>query len=142
MGNANALMQSDDWGALITDARARKCYMDMDSLPKDFLIPKGPAYTPLPGKVSSNMRGLRSAGHNRHRPPDMHMESRSGTTSEDDEKSGVSIISRNGNYRPLKPPTENSLDDFDQVGDKSRDAWRYGIQKKQSFAGSVGKRDI
>ncbi|KAE8077345.1 hypothetical protein FH972_015917 [Carpinus fangiana] len=142
MGNANALMQSDDWASLISDARARKCYADMDSLPKDFLIPKGPAYTPLPGKASSNVRGLRSAGHNRHRPPDMHLESRSGTPSEDDEKSGALINSRNGNYRPLKPPMENSLDDFDQLGDKSRDAWRYGIQKKQSSAGSVGKRDI
>jgi hypothetical protein len=62
MGNANALMQSDDWAALISDARARKCYADMDSLPKDFFIPKGPAYTPLPGKASSNMRGCGQLG--------------------------------------------------------------------------------
>lgn len=141
MGNANALMQSDDWAALITDAKARNCYMDMDVLPKDFLIPKGPAYTPLPGKVSSNMRGLRSAGQ-RHRQLDMHAESRSGTPSEDDEKSGALVISRNGNYRPLRPPMENSLDDFDQFGDKSREAWQYGIQKKQNSAGSVGRRDM
>jgi senataxin len=127
--------------ALITDAKARNCYMDMDVLPKDFLIPKGPAYTPLPGKVSSNMRGLRSAGQ-RHRQLDMHAESRSGTPSEDDEKSGALVISRNGNYRPLRPPMENSLDDFDQFGDKSREAWQYGIQKKQNSAGSVGRRDM
>lgn len=141
MGNANALMQSEDWAALITDAKARNCYLNMDSLPKDFLIPKGPSYTPLPGKVSSNMRGLRSVGQ-RPRPLDMHAESRSGTPSEDDEKSGASVVSRNGTYRPLKPPMENSLDDFDQLGDKSRDAWQYGILKKQSTAGSMGRRDI
>ncbi|KAB1206603.1 Helicase sen1 [Morella rubra] len=141
MGNANALMQSDDWAALIADARGRSCYRDMDSLPKDFLIPKGPAYTPLPSKVSSNMRGLRSGGH-RHRLMDMHMESCSGTPSEDDEKSGGAVISRNWNYRPLKPPIENSFDDFDQAGDKLRDAWQFGIQKKQSSAGCAGKRDM
>ncbi|RVW65542.1 Helicase SEN1 [Vitis vinifera] len=140
MGNANALMQSDDWAALISDARARSCYLDMDSLPKEFLVPKGPTYGPLSGKVSSNMRGLRSAGP-RHRQLDMHVESKSGTPSEDDEKSNASLISRNGNYRPLKPTMENSLDDFDQSADKSRDAWQYGIQKKQSSAGVVAKRD-
>ncbi|KAB1205473.1 putative helicase senataxin [Morella rubra] len=93
------------------------------------------------GKLSSNMRGLRSGGH-RHRPMDMHMESRSGTPSEDDEKSGGAVISRNWNYRPLKPPIENSFDDFDQAGDKLRDAWQFGIQKKQSSAGFAGKRDM
>lgn len=141
MGNANALTQSDDWAALIADARARKCYMDMDSLPKDFLVPKGPSYTPLPGKVLPNMRGLRSSGL-RHRSLDMHMESRSGTPSEDDEKPGASVISRNGNYRPFKPALENSLDDFDQSGDRSRDAWQYGIQKKQNSSGAVAKREM
>ncbi|CAB4297605.1 unnamed protein product [Prunus armeniaca] len=140
VGNANALMQSDDWASLITDAKARKCYMDMETLPKEFLVPKGP-YTPLPGKPSSNMRGFRSAGP-RHRSLDMHVESRSGTPSEDDEKLGASVISRNGTYRPMKPPFENSLDDFDQSGDKSRDAWQYGIQRKHSSAGVVGRRDI
>ncbi|XP_028801319.1 helicase sen1 [Neltuma alba] len=62
MGNANALVQSDDWAALIADAKSRNCLMDMDSLPKDFVVPKGPAYAPLPGKGSSNMRSLRSSG--------------------------------------------------------------------------------
>ncbi|XP_022768303.1 helicase sen1-like isoform X3 [Durio zibethinus] len=148
MGNANALVQSDDWAALIADAKARNCYMDMDSLPKDFpkdLLskdfagPRGLGYSPSQGKAS-NMRGLRSAGP-RHRSLDMHMDSRSGTPSEDEDKPGTSVISRNGNYRPFKPPMETSLDDFDQSGDKSRDAWQYGIQKKQSSAGAVGKRD-
>lgn len=133
-------MKSDDWAALITDAKGRNCYMDMDSLPKDFQVSKGPSYTPLPGKVFSNMRGLRSAGP-RNRSLDMHIESRSGTPSEDDEKSNSSIIFRNGNYRSLKPPVENSLDDFDQSGDKSREAWQYGIQQKQS-SGVMAKREI
>lgn len=137
MGNASALMQSEDWAALISDAKARSCYLDVDSLPKEFVIPKGPSY--VSGKVSSNMRGLRSTGP-RHRQLDMHMEAKSGTPSEDDEKSNASIISRNGNYRPLKL-MENSLDDFDQSADKSRDAWQYGIQRKQSSAGIVAKRD-
>lgn len=140
MGNASALIQSDDWAALIADARTRNCYMEMDSLPKDFLTPKGLAYTPLPGKGSSNARGLRSAG--RHRQLDMHMESRPGTPSEDDEKLSGSVITRNGNYRPLKASMEKSLDSFDQLGDKSRDAWQYGTQKKQSSTGFVGKREI
>lgn len=139
MGNANALTQSDDWDALIKDAKARSCYMDMDSLPKDFLVPKGPSYTPLPGKVLSNVRGLRSGGP-RHRSFDLHMESRAGTPSEDDEKSSA-VFSRNGSYRPFKPPVENSLDDFDQSGDKFKDAWQSGIQKKHN-SGVLTKRDI
>ncbi|XWS23864.1 hypothetical protein CRYUN_Cryun28dG0051900 [Craigia yunnanensis] len=148
MGNANSLVQSDDWATLIADAKARNCYMDMDSLPKDFLKdllskdfsgPRGLGYPPSQGKAS-NMRGSRSAGP-RHRSLDMHMDSRSGTPSEDEDKSGTSVISRNGNYRPFKPPTETSLDDFDQSGDKFRDAWQYGIQKKQNSAGAMGKRD-
>ncbi|XP_004301316.1 PREDICTED: uncharacterized ATP-dependent helicase C29A10.10c-like [Fragaria vesca subsp. vesca] len=141
MGNANALMQSDDWAALITDAKARNCYMDMETLPKEFLGAKGPSYNPIPGKLSSNMRGLRSAGP-RHRLLDMRMESRSGTPSEDDEKFNGPVVPRNGHYRPMKPQFENSLDDFDQSGDKSRDAWQYGIQRKHSPAGVVGKREI
>ncbi|RXH92722.1 hypothetical protein DVH24_042496 [Malus domestica] len=139
MGNASALMQCDDWAALITDAKARNCFMDIETLPKEFRVPKVPSYAPLPGKPSSNIRGFRSGGP-RHRSMDMHMESRSGTPSEDDEKLGVSVISRNGSYRPMKPPYENSLDDFDQSGDKSRDAWQYGIQKKHGPAGEFGSK--
>lgn len=139
MGNAGALTQSDDWAALIADSKARNCYMDMDSLPKEFsvaLVAKAPGYGPLQGKIPHNARGLRSAGQ-RHRSFDMNMESRSGTPSEDDEK-----VSRNGNYRPFKPPLENSLDDFDQSGEKYRDAWQHGIQKKQSSGGVMTKREF
>ncbi|CAA3025985.1 Hypothetical predicted protein [Olea europaea subsp. europaea] len=139
MGNANALIQSDDWAALIADAKARKCYMDMDSLPKDFFVPESSTYGLLPPKIS-NTRGFRSGP--RYRSYDSHMESRSGTPSEDDEKSNTSSSSRNGSHRHLKPGTENSLDDFDQSSDKSRDAWQYGILKKQNTAGIMGKRDL
>ncbi|KAJ4954203.1 hypothetical protein NE237_031035 [Protea cynaroides] len=97
MGNANALMQSDDWSALINDAKTRKCYVDMESLPKDFLVPKGPPYTPLPGKVSSNMRGLRTIGP-RQIQLDMQPEYRSSTPSEDEGKLNASSLSRNGVY--------------------------------------------
>ncbi|XP_058085569.1 uncharacterized protein LOC131232997 isoform X2 [Magnolia sinica] len=138
MGNANALMQSDDWAALIGDAKARNCFVDMDSIPKDFLVPKAPAYTPLPGKASSNMRGMRMNGP-RHRHLDMPPEPKSAGHSEEDEKSNLSI-SRNGSYRNLKPLTESSLDAIEQSGDKSREAWHYGILKRQSSAG-ICKRE-
>lgn len=115
----------------------------MDSLPKDFqkdLVskdisgPRGLGYPPSQGKASST-RSFRYAGP-RHRSVDMHMDSRSGTPLEDAGKS----IYRNGNYRPFKPPMEPSSDNFDQAGDKSRDAWQYGIQKRNS-AGALWKKD-
>lgn len=138
MGNAGALVQSDDWAALIADAKSRNCYMDMDSLPKDFVLSKGPSYTPLPGKPLPNPRGLRSVGP-RHRAMDMHVESRS----EDEEKLSAAVISRNGSYRPYKPPFENSLDNnYDHPGDKSRETWQqYGVQKKQNSHGVLAKRE-
>lgn len=141
MGNANALIQSDDWAALVADAKSRNCYMDMEALPKDFLVLKGPSYAPLPAKVLSNARGLRSAGP-RHRTLDMHMESRSGAQTEEDEKLNAAAMYRNGNYRSYKPSFDNSLDDVDQSGDKSRDSWQYAIQRKQNPSGLVAKRDL
>nr|GEW55817.1 uncharacterized ATP-dependent helicase C29A10.10c isoform X1 [Tanacetum cinerariifolium] len=126
MGNASTLVQSDDWAALIADAKTRECFTDMESLPKDFLVskvPPPPTYGP-PQSRFSNMRGLKRPGL-RHRPYD-HMESRSGTPSEDDEKTNSSFAARNGNYRSFKPPYESSLDDFDQSSDRSRDAWQHG----------------
>ncbi|KAG8377370.1 hypothetical protein BUALT_Bualt08G0026000 [Buddleja alternifolia] len=135
MGNANALVQSEDWSALITDAKSRNCYLDMDSLPKDF-IPETSTFNTFSSKISGG-RGLRSSGP-RYRSHDSHMESRSGTPSEEDEKSN---IPRNGNYRVSRAggAAENSLDDFDQSSDRSRDAWQHGIQKKQNI---LGKRDL
>lgn len=142
MGNANALMQSEDWAALITDAKARSCFMDMDSLPKDFPrdLPPKEYSGPRGSNYSSSTRGMRSVGP-RHRPLDMRNESRSGTPSEDEDKLGTLGGSRNGSYRPYRPPTETSLDDLDQSGDKSRDAWQYGTQRRQHSAGFGGKRD-
>ncbi|KAK9073014.1 hypothetical protein SSX86_007336 [Deinandra increscens subsp. villosa] len=137
MGNASALVKSEDWAALIADAKTRECYTDMDSIPKDFMgpkVPPPPVYGP-PQARFSNMRGLKRPGL-RNRSYD-HMESRS----EDDEKSNSSFPSRNGNYRPFKQPVDGSLDDFDQSGDRSRDAWQHGIQKRPNSTPVTGKRD-
>ncbi|KAJ6854345.1 putative ATP-dependent helicase-like [Iris pallida] len=76
VGNANALMQSDDWAALITDAKLRKCFMDMDSIPKEFLVPKGGPRGQ--GEFSSNSTSLRTDGQ-RRRHLQMHPEARHGT---------------------------------------------------------------
>ncbi|KAM7257179.1 hypothetical protein ACFE04_012920 [Oxalis oulophora] len=120
LGNANSLMKCDDWAALIADAKARNCYTDMDSLPKDFMISRGPVY-PSMGKVPSGPpRGLRSGS--RHRPFDTYMDPRSAPVS-DDEK-----YSRNGNYRPFKPPLENSLDEFDPSVDSCQ--YRKAIEER------------
>ncbi|KAL8225543.1 hypothetical protein R6Q57_018100 [Mikania cordata] len=137
MGNASALVKSDDWAALIADAKTRECYTDMDSIPKDFMGPKVPppsVYGP-PQARFSNMRGLKRPGLT-HRSYD-HIDSRS----EDDEKTNLSFSSRNGNHRPFKPPTDGSLDDFDQSDDRSRDAWQHGIRKRPNSTPVTGKQD-
>ncbi|KAF4346363.1 hypothetical protein G4B88_003394 [Cannabis sativa] len=137
MGNANALTQSDDWGALIADAKARNCYMDMDSIPKDVLVLKGPSHSLLTEKMLPNTRGLMSSGP-RYRSFDIHMESRSGALSEKDGNSSGSAISRNGCYRQFG----DSLEDVDRsAGDKSRVAWQYGIQKNK-YSRGVAKREV
>lgn len=136
MGNASALVQSEDWAALIADAKARKCYMDMDSLPKDFLAapplpPPPPAYGPPPPKFSNSRGFMRPNFRNR---PYEHM----GTPSGDESKTNSnSNSSRNGNsYRPFnKPPLEDNHD-------WSRDSWQqYGAHKRPNQAGVLGKRD-
>ncbi|XP_074264164.1 putative helicase MAGATAMA 3 [Silene latifolia] len=83
MGNANALVQSDDWAALIADAKARNCYMDMDSLPKELLVTKGPAYDFARSKFNSGARGSRQGGP-RSRLFDISSESKPGTLLEED----------------------------------------------------------
>lgn len=66
MGNANALVQSDDWAALISDAKARNCFVNMDSIPKGFLVPKAPTYQ-QPVNASSNLSVVRMpVQRNRH----------------------------------------------------------------------------
>ncbi|KAL3640759.1 hypothetical protein CASFOL_015727 [Castilleja foliolosa] len=142
MGNANALVQSEDWAALITDAKARNCYLDMDSLPKD-IFPEFTYNNTFPPKISNARGGSFKSGPRYHRPHDPHVESRSGTPSEDEEKSNSTNIPRNGSYRALKPGgAENASGDFDQSGDKSRDSWQHGILKKQNGPGLSGRRDM
>ncbi|CAN6478121.1 unnamed protein product [Victoria cruziana] len=100
MGNANALMQSDDWAALIADARERKCFMDMDALPKEFSIPKASNYAPISSRGSMNTRALRGGGL-RQRHVDTFSEMKIGVQPNDDEKSSM-IMSRNGGSRNSK----------------------------------------
>ncbi|KAJ0263030.1 Uncharacterized protein HA466_0034670 [Hirschfeldia incana] len=126
MGNASALMKCEDWAALITDARERNCFMEMESLPKDFPVP---SFIP-----KAPNRGFRPGG-SRNRSIDMqHNETRSGTPSEDDEKLSTRTTTsfpRNGNFR-----RENSVvDDSDQ-------SWQHGmIQRRQNFGRPFGRRD-
>ncbi|CAH9101521.1 unnamed protein product [Cuscuta europaea] len=152
MGNASALVQSEDWAALIADAKARKCYMDMDCLPKDLLTAKAPPppHAGFGSKVamSSGSRGLRSGPH-RHRLYDPQMESsRSGTPSEEDEKSNVV---RNGthHHRHHKPPhlENSSANEYDHQfvdNNKSRDgaAWQYGGVHKRHNGPGFGRRKL
>ena len=133
MGNANALMQSDDWAALIRDAKLRNCFKDMDCIPKELLILKGSTHSPE--KASSNdIRSLRISGQ-RQRQLDMHLETKSGTPSEDEDRSN-NFIRRNGSYRDIKPP-DNSLDDLGHSSDRSRDAMQYGLAKRQNTSGDL-----
>ncbi|KAI4389790.1 hypothetical protein MLD38_001974 [Melastoma candidum] len=129
MGNANALTQSDDWAALINDAKTRDCYMDMESVPKDFLVLKGPTSS-TPNKPSFPPRGLRSSG-SRQRLMEAQGDSRSSVPVEDDKKLGTSLVPRNG-LRPMK--AENG----DHMGERSREAW----QSKRQNSGLVGKIDF
>ena len=58
VGNSNAIMQSEDWDALITDAKSRNCFMEMENIPRELLVLKGSTYTS--GNASSNStRSLR-----------------------------------------------------------------------------------
>ncbi|KAK8970667.1 putative helicase MAGATAMA 3 [Platanthera guangdongensis] len=127
VGNANALMQSDDWAVLITDAKARNCFKDTSSIPKEFMGAKGSVYTA--GKVSSNnARSFKNAGH-RSRHVEMMPENKPVPPSEDEEKS-PSFAPRNGSYRNLKS-AEISTDEIGNSGDRPRD---YGVAKRQSSA--------
>lgn len=128
MGNANALKQSDDWAALIEDAKSRNCFKDVDSIPKELLILKGSAHSPEKAPPN-DIRGLRNSGQ-RHRQLDMYPETKSGTPSEDEDRPN-SFFRRNGNYRDIKPP-DNSLDDLGHPSDRSRDAMQYALAKRQN----------
>lgn len=85
MGNANALMQSDDWASMITDAKSRNCFKDTDSVPKDLLVLKGSAHSPEKAPCN-DIRNLRSSGQ-RHRQLDMYPDTKPGTQAEDEDRS-------------------------------------------------------
>ncbi|CAM8889725.1 unnamed protein product [Rhodiola kirilowii] len=81
LGNANALIKCDDWAALIADAKARNCYLRMDSIPKEFLLSNE---TPNPPS-SSSIRGSRSGSKPGHRYSENYNETRSGRQPRRDE---------------------------------------------------------
>lgn len=102
VGNANALMQSEDWGALIEDAKSRKCYMDMDTIPKEFL--------PL-GKGSSSNTSIKNSNNTRG------FRSRPGMKPDFDEDRHNQYLPRNGSYRNLDdrdrdPPMHRRMNSF------------------------------
>ncbi|KAK3157325.1 hypothetical protein QOZ80_2AG0119440 [Eleusine coracana subsp. coracana] len=130
VGNANALMQSEDWAALIADAKARKCFMDLESIPKDFLPMKGPSNTP--GRnPSNNIRNMRTGGP-RPRHLDMLSDSRSGMSMRADEDERPNSVPRNGSYR--------NLDDFGRLGDRPRDNMQFGVPRRPNS--SNGRREV
>ena len=130
VGNANALMQSEDWAALIADAKARKCFMDLDSIPKDFLPMKAPSNTP--GRNSSNnIRNMRTGGP-RPRHLDMFPEPRAGVNIRPDEDEQPNSVPRNGSYR--------NLDDFGRPGDRPRDNMQFGVPRRPNS--SNGRREV
>ncbi|XP_040384120.1 uncharacterized ATP-dependent helicase C29A10.10c-like [Oryza brachyantha] len=117
VGNANALMQSEDWASLISDAKARKCFMDLDSIPKDFLAMK---VSNTPGRNSSNnMRNMRTGGP-RPRHLEMLPDSRVNMRPDEDERSNS--VPRNTSYR--------NLDDLGRPGDRSRDNLPFGMPRR------------
>lgn len=152
MGNASSLVKSEDWAALIADAKARKCYMDMDSLPTDFLAgpkaappPPPPPYGPPPPKFSKT-RGSMKPEFRRRPPLGYEDKTNSSSTSREpsykpfepplgyEDKTNSSSTSREATYSPFEPPLEDSMDDFD----RSRVSWQYS---RQNSNGVLGKRD-
>ncbi|GAB2263542.1 hypothetical protein Droror1_Dr00025676 [Drosera rotundifolia] len=95
MGNASSLMLSEDWAALIADAKSRNCYMDMDSLPKDFLAHKEPFYTPYSSKFSSVK--MSRQGGSRSRSSDTPMEAKQGPVDEQKPNGSSNYRSENHN---------------------------------------------
>jgi senataxin len=118
VGNANALVQSEDWAALVADAKARKCFMDLDSIPKDFLAMKISSNTP--GRNSSNnIRNSRTGGP-RPRHLDMLPDPRIGMRADEDER--PNFVPRNASYR--------TLDDLGRSGDRSRESLQFGVVRR------------
>ena len=109
-------MQSEDWAALVADAKARKCFMDLSSIPSDF----------LPTKNSSNTGGMNSSNNTRNMrasgPRPMHFnmlsERRIGMRAGDDDHSNS--FPRNGSYR-----NSDAL-----PGDRSGDNLQFGTTRR------------
>lgn len=137
IGNAKSLVQSEDWAALIADAKLRRCFVDMECIPKEFLVLKSSTISPAKGLLN-NLRSSRSGGP-RQRYLDMLPEPKSGGQSEDEEKPNY-FPQRNGCYKNLKSH-EISIEDTGHSSKKSRDASQYGITKKQNFS-SASRREI
>ena len=131
VGNANALMQSEDWAALIADAKARKCFMDLESIPKDFLPTKVSSSNTTGRNPSNNIRNMRTGGP-RPRHLDMLPESRSAMSMQADEDERPNSVPRNGSYR--------NLDDYGRPGDRSRDNMQFGVPRRPNS--SNGRREV
>lgn len=131
VGNANALMQSEDWAALIDDAKSRKCFIDMESIPKEFLLLKGSATAPAKPTLNST-RSSRSGHRQRHL--DVLPEPKSGTQSEEEDKPNH-FPSRNGSYKNVKM-NDASLDDIGHSIEKSKNPSQYSMSKRQNTSGS------
>ncbi|XP_057823525.2 uncharacterized protein LOC131035819 isoform X2 [Cryptomeria japonica] len=124
MGNAAALKQSSDWSALIEDSKSRGCFMDMESLPRDFLVVKQSSIASSQARVLPHMRPPRLGGPIQ-RQPDAHGEG-PGVWMNDDRSNSVA---KNGAYRNSRANLEHCLEDFGSASEKSRDAWQQSLAR-------------
>ncbi|KAJ3678320.1 hypothetical protein LUZ60_002123 [Juncus effusus] len=90
VGNANALMQSEDWAALIDDAKSRKCFTDMENIPKEF-------FSYFNNNNNNNNKG--SSSSNMSRNPSIRNFSRPKPGPKFDDEKPNPYLTRNGNYR-------------------------------------------
>eukprot|EP01018_Ginkgo_biloba_P000122 Gb_34450 [translate_table: standard] len=123
MGNAAALMQSEDWAALIADAKSRDCFMDMESVPKEFFVPKTPAFTLSQARGSANSRVPRSTGP---KPGLVDMSAEPKGPQVNDNKE-LNSIAKNGIYRSSRAQAEHSLEDCGPSSEKPRETGQHGL---------------
>ncbi|MQM02775.1 hypothetical protein Taro_035545, partial [Colocasia esculenta] len=132
VGNANALIQSDDWAMLIKDAKSRKCFMDVDDIPYELLVPKVSTYAS--GKVAFNLRGL-TPSTQKQRQLDNKCGGQSQTNSQDDEKFKAPLP-KNGSYRNLRITAENSWECVGrQSTEKYQGAYQHNVGRRQNTTG-------
>lgn len=129
MGNAAALKQSNDWSALIDDAKARGCYMDMDSLPRDFFPSRHSAFASSQARPPPNTRTPRLGGSNQ-RQQDTFADS-TGLRQTDE---NLNVIARNGSYRGTRAHLDYPLEDFGTSSEKSKDAWQQHLVRPDRAA--------